>query len=209
MKKITKIISKIILFTTISILLILLGLYVWLNQRIDTVIEKETYNHLVEAINASNVLPDRFYEIYGQVTEFDEKSTTNTYIFNGFLNTRNHHKKNPCPCADASYKFLRNATADYGLSGINTITIGLALDKDASPKKCLDFYLSQFDFLYSTIGIQNASQLYYQKDLEQLSDDEMLELSIMTLNPKFYDKIREPENLKNKVEEVKTNKKNL
>ena len=86
------------------------------------------------------------------------------------------------------------------------LSVGLSLDKDVSPKKCLDFYLSRFDFLYSTIGIQNASKFYYQKDLEQLSDDEMFELSVMTLNPAFYNKIRRPDILKEKVEKVKMNK---
>ena len=206
MKKIAKIISRVTLFITISIILILFGLYVWLNKRIDNVIDKETYNHLVEAIKASEDLPDRFYEIYGQVTAFDKKSTTNKYIFNGLLNMRNYHIKNPCPCVDVSYEIACSATIDWRLFGINKITIGLALDKDVSPKKCLDFYLGKFDFLYSAIGIQNASQFYYQKDLDQLSDDEMVELSVMTLNPSFYNKIRRPENLKEMVVKIKMNK---
>ena len=194
------------MFITISVILILFGLYVWLNQRIDNVIDKETYNHLVEAIITSEDLPDRFYEIYGQVTEFDKKSTTNKYIFNGLLNMLNYHVKNHCPCVDASYEIAWNATIDWRLYGINKITIGLALDKDVSPKKCLDFYLGKFDFLYSAIGIQNASRFYYQKDLEQLSDDEMFELSVMTLNPSFYNKIRKPETLKERVVKIKMNK---
>ena len=204
MKK-AKIILRTILLTTISIMLILFGLYIWLNHRIDNVIDKETYNNLVEAIKASEDLPDRFYEIYGQVTKFDEKSTTNKYLSNELLNMQNYHMKNSCPCFDISSEFAFNATIDYRMFGINKITIGLTLDKDVSPKKCLDFYLSKFDFLYSIIGIKNASQFYYQKDLEQLSDDEMFELSVMTLNPAFYNKIRKSENLKKKMEELKTN----
>ena len=197
MKKITKIISKVILFITISIILILLGLYVWLNQR--NVIDKETYNHLVEVIKTSEDLPDRFYEIYGQVTDFDKKSTTNKYLFNRLLNMRNYNTKNPCPCADVAYGFV--------YSSIDKWTVGFALDKDVSPKKCLDFYLSKFDFLYSAIGIQSASQFYYQKDLEQLTDTEMLELSVITISPSFYNNIRRPKNLEERVEKIKMNEK--
>jgi len=200
MKKITKIISRIILFITISIILIFFGFYIWLNLRIDNVIDKETYHHLVERIKTSEDLPDRFYEMYGKVTEFNEKSTTNKHLFNRLLNIYDYRIKNPCPCVDAAYGFGYCYTFDK-------YTVGLALDKDVSPKKCLDFYLSRCDFLYYAIGIQNASQFYYQKDLEQLRDDEMIELSLMTINPSLYNKFRNPERLKERVEEIKTNKK--
>jgi len=180
---------------TTSTILILFGLYLWLNQRIDNVVDKATYNSLVEEIKASENLPDRFYEIYGQVTEFDEMLTTNKFLFYRLV----LNKRKPCPCVDASYGVTHNT--------VDNLTVGLALDKDVSPKKCLDFYLSKFDFLHHTIGIQNASNFYYQKDLEELSDDEMLELSVMTINPSIYNKIRNPEKLKEKVTEIKTNEK--
>ena len=191
MKKIPKIISRIILLTAISIISILFGLYIWLTQRIDNVIDKETYNHLVEEIKASEDLPERFYEIYEQVTGFNEKSTTNKLLFYRLI----QEKRNSCPCVDASY--------DFGHISIDSWTVGLALDKDASPKKCLDFSLSKYDFLYHAIGIQHASQFYYRKDIKQLSDDEMFELSVMTLNPSYYNKIRRPEELKKEVERIK------
>ena len=85
MKKITKIILRVILFTTISIILILFGFYVWLIQRIDNVIDKETYNHLVKEIKTSEDLPDRFYEIYGQVTDFWEENLKIILIKQNFV----------------------------------------------------------------------------------------------------------------------------
>jgi len=198
MKRIAKIISRIILFSTIIAILTLFGLYIWLNLRIDNIIDKETYNHLVEEIKASEDLPERFYEIYGIVTKFDKKSTTNKYFFNRILNVRNYHEKNPCPCVDVGYDVVFNPLDKW--------TVGLALDREVSPKKCLDFYLSRFDFLYNTRGIKSASKFYYQKDLEQLSDDEMLEISVMTLNPSYYNKIRRPDKLKERIEKIKMNK---
>ena len=178
---------------TISIILILSGFYVWLNQRIDHVIDKETYNHFVEEIKTSEDLPERFYEIYGQVTEFNKNSTINRFIF--YLIVQN--KRKSCPCMEASYGIVYDT--------FDTWTVALALDKEVSPKKCLDFYLSRFAFSYHLRGIKNASKFYYQKDLEQLSDDEMLELSIMTMSPTFYNKFRNPERLRDQVEKVKAN----
>ena len=187
--------SKILLFSTILIIFILLGLYIWLKQRVYNVVDKEIYNHLVENIRVSEDLPERFYEIYGQVTEFDENSTTNKFIFFRLL----QGDSKPCPCVNASYGVVFNT--------IDTWSVGISLDKDVLPKKCLDFYLSRLGFPYSIIGIQNASQFYYKKDLEELSDNEMLELSVMTINSFFYNKIRNPDRLKEEVEKIKMNQK--
>ena len=198
MKKFAKITLDIISLIATLIVLIVFGFYLYLNQKIDMSINKELYDYLVEEINASKDLPDRFYEMYGQVTGFTEKSTTNKYLFKGLMNLKSPHFKNPCPCIDATYDLHINYRAT-----IDKWNLGVALDKDASPKKCLDYYLSKFYFLYNTFGIQNASRFYYQKDLEQLTDDEMLELAIMTLNPSFYNKIRNPERLQRMVEEIK------
>lgn len=185
--------------TLIFITAVLFGFYFWLNHRLDKVIDRRTYDYLVETIKTSQDLPDKFYEIYGQVTEYDEKSTLNKFLFYKIaaLLSFDHLRrvKNSCPCIEANYGIESNT--------FDTWTVGLALDKDVSPKKCLDFYLSEFDFLFSVKGIQNASRFYYHKELNQLSDNEMLELSVMTLNPSYFNKVRKPEKLKLKVLEIK------
>ena len=204
MRKITKIISTIIISTLTFIILALFGFYFWLNYRLDKVIDRKTYYYLVETTKTSQDLPDKFYKVYGQVTKFDEKSTTNKFLFYktvALLSFDNLRKtKNPCPCIDANYGIETNT--------FDTWTVGLALDKDVSPKKCLDFYLSNYDFLFSVKGIQSASKFYYHKDLNKLSDNEMLELSIMTINPAAFNKVRHPEKLKLKVLEIKNRMKN-
>lgn len=186
------------------IIVALFGFYFWLNYRLDKVIDRQTYDYLVETIKTSQDLPDKFYKVYGQVTKFDEKSTTNKFLFYNavaLLSFDNLRKtKNPCPCIDANYGIESNT--------FDTWTVGLALDRDVSPKKCLDFYLSNYDFLFSVKGIQNASKFYYHKDLDKLSDNEMLELSIMTINPAAFNKVRQPEKLKLKVLEIKNRMKN-
>lgn len=154
-----------------------------LNLRIDNAIAKEAYDRLIKEIKTNEEFPDRFYEMYGFVTGFSKKSTTNRYLIYDLLNERKI-----CPCVDLGFRIAYGVTENYRLLGVNKITVALALDKDVSPKRCLDFYLSDFDYLYNTIGIKNASQFYYQKDIEQLSDDEMLELAVMALNPSLYNK---------------------
>jgi len=134
--------------------------------------------------------------LYGLVTGFNESSTTNNLLlklpFSIFLNAN----LNTCPCVEADYGFVTKT--------IDRWTVGLALDKSTSPKKCLDFYLSRFDFLNMAIGIQEACKLYYKKDLNELSENEILELCVMTLNPSLYSKYRRQELLTKKVEEYKS-----
>ena len=179
--------------------MILTGLNFWLNFRIDNIIDKKTYSNLVNEIETSQDLPSRFYKFYFQVTGSDGNLTTKKFLFYktvALLSNYNLRKAgNICPCFDASYGITFNT--------IDNWTVGLALEKDVSPKKCLDYYLSKFYFPYSVKGIQEASKFYYKKDLEQLSDNEMIEISIMTLNPSFYNKIRNPEKLKEKVRQIK------
>ncbi len=184
--------------------MVLFGFYFWLNHRLDKVIDRKTYDNLVETIKTSKDLPDKFYKVYGQVTEYDQKSTTNKFLFYKtvvLLSYDNLKKiKNPCPCIDANYGIETNT--------FDTWTVGLALDRDVSPKKCLDFYLSKIDFLFSVIGIQNASKFYYHKELDHLSDNEMLELAVMSINPTAFNRIDHPEKLKLKVIEIKNRMKN-
>lgn len=203
-RKITKIISVSILATLTILIVALFGFYFWLNHRLNKVIDRKTYNNLVENIRISPDLPEKFYKIYGQVTGYDEKSTTKKFLFYKtveFLSFENFRKrKNPCPCINANYGIEFNT--------FDTWTVGFALDRDVSSKKCLDSYLNKFDFLFSVKGIQNASEYYYHKELGQLTDNEMFELSVMTINPSLYNKLRQPEKLKTKVLELKNKMKN-
>ena len=153
---------KVLLVVLTLFFLTLTGFYIWLNQRLDKVVNKETYQSLVEEIRASQELPSQFYNIYGQVTGYKDKSTT-----------------------------------------FDTWTVGLALERNVSPKKCLDFYLNNYNFLFSVKGVREASNFYYKKRIEQLTDDEILELSAMTLNPSYYNKYKRPENLNKKVLKIK------
>lgn len=204
MRTITKIVSSSILAILIIIIVSIFGFYFWLNQRLYKVIDKETYDYLVETIKTSPDLPEKFYSIYGQLTNYDEESTTKRFIFYktaGLLSFDNFREiKHPCPCVNANYGIEYHT--------FDTWTVGLALDKDVTPKKCLDFYLSKLDFSFSVKGIQNASIFYFHKNMNELTDDEMLELSIMAINPYTFNKLRQPERLKSKMIELKSKIKN-
>ena len=198
-KKVVKRILKILLVVLTLFFLTLTGFYIWLNQRLDKVVNKETYQSLVEEIRTSQELPPQFYNIYGQVTGYKDNSTTNRFLFYNILRILMNKNGRPyCPCIDVNYGMVYKT--------LDTWTVGLALDRDVSPRKCLDFYLNNYDFSFPVKGVSDASNFYYKKRIEQLTDDEILELSVMTLNPSYYNKNRNPENLNKKVLEIKEKK---
>ena len=77
--------KKILTIISICVLFILagsLGIYFWLNAQVNNLVDRESYRQWVEQINAGESLPERFVEIYGMVTGFNENSTTKRAIFN-------------------------------------------------------------------------------------------------------------------------------
>ena len=172
---------KILLLCAVLVLLSPLGFYLWLNLRIYSVIDREEYRQLVENINATESLPDRFIEIHGQLTGFNENSTTKRAIFRIILSP---DEAPALPCIDlVRFLNLANGSSDEFL---DELSIALALDRHTSPRKCLEFFLNNLEFTHSIIGVRNASLYLFQRDLEELTDDEMCRLVGYALKPVFF-----------------------
>lgn len=181
----------VLIIMLISFCVIIFGFYIWLNLSLNTVISKDSYKELVQEIRQTPQLPERFYGIYSKVAGVNIKSSSKNHITERIFNilTNQSNYKNGCPCIDAAYIQGINSTID-------TWIVGLALDKEVTTEQCFAFYLSHFDYLFSQIGIRNASKFYYNKEIEELNDDEMYEISVMTVNPAYFNKLRNSEKLK-------------
>ena len=191
----------------VLVLLSLLGFYLWLNLRIYSVIDREEYRQLVEQINASENLPERFIEIYGMVTGFNENSTTKRAIFNFNYIFRGEIKE--CPCHSLVGFMIPHSSfsGDWRLFGSIQTMIAMRLDRDVSPRRCLDFLLLyKWDFWHSVIGIRNASRFYFEKELEELTDDQMFKLALKAVHPGRYNIKRFPDRVERRIEETRANK---
>ena len=204
---------KILTIISICVLFIFagsLGIYFWLNAQVNNIIDRETYRQLVEEINASENLPERFYEILEIVGGFDRNLTTRRAIL-----AENLWEICPCrrltafvlPCPKMSADFRLYTGNDWRLYGMIFNIVAMRLYRDASPQKCLDFLLLyKWDFWHSVIGIRNASRFYFEKELEELTDDQLFKLALMAVHPGRYNIKRFPDRVKRRIEEIRANK---
>ena len=100
-----------------------------------------------------------------------------------------------CSCLDANYGLLV-------WNSLERISLGIQLDNKIGSKKCLEYYLNNIDFTNHVIGVKNASRVFYNKELEKLSDIEMIELSMISRNPSFYNKKKRPDVVKRRLNEL-------
>ncbi len=189
MKKLIKIfLIVVITFCLIIAITLKFGAYLFVDSGLK--------NDLISVIEESEDLPDRFYDLY----ELAYPNSINNHshlslFFNNLLGKR----KNDCPCGQVAYMSPYN----YGWQ---KVLFTFHLEGYVSQKQCLNLLVNKMDFLYGNLGINSASSFYYNKKLKDLSSNEMLELILMMDNPSFYNKLKRPEMLKKKVDELLKNK---
>ncbi len=107
-----------------------------------------------------------------------------------------------CPCRRAAVHYNQNRRYRWV---DDILLLWMILERNVSDKECLNYYLKDFDFANGIFGIQEASRYYYNKDLINLNNDELLELIVILENPVFYNKEKQNrvENLNKRVEQFK------
>ncbi len=95
----------------------------------------------------------------------------------------------------------RRLAQSFHLERFTSFSMANQIESKFSPEECIAYELRNFDFLNQARGIYKATELYYSKKPSQLTEQESLELVIMTLNPSVYNKLRHPEALAEKAKE--------
>jgi hypothetical protein len=186
-----KIVFKILVLIPMLYFLSIGCIYLWVLNKWEENLTEEDFKNFSEKINESENLSEQFYKAYALVYDIDQNSTTLGFLFSLTWS----FGENSCPCVEVSYPMITNKYERWSL--------GLKLDKVVSPKKCLDYYLQNFDFLNNAIGIHNASEIYFGKNSKDLTEDEYLKLAIMTLNPALYNPLSNADKLETKFLEYK------
>lgn len=192
MKKVFRILRNTMIIGITCILFLSIGFYTWLHVRSAKTFED--YTAFAEKIKSSEDLPLRVQEAFIKVNGARSIST-NTLLLNlpyRLISTKGNTTY--CPCVEVNYMFTS--------SSFDRWTVGLDLDRDATSKKCLDYYLANFDFLYNQVGIKKASIFYFKCELNELTDFQLLELMTMTHNPDFYNKADHAKRLRKRVNNI-------
>lgn len=71
--------------------------------------------------------------------------------------------------------------------------IAARLEKFYTKEEIVNLYLNQFDFLHNAVGIQSASQVYFNKSPKDLKIEESAMLIGMCKNPSLFNPVKRPE----------------
>ncbi|MBR5309519.1 MAG: transglycosylase domain-containing protein [Oscillospiraceae bacterium] len=85
---------------------------------------------------------------------------------------------------------------------VKEIFNALALEKKYSKEQILEAYLNVIALGYNTCGVQAASNMYFNKDVSELTLNECVALVTITNNPSIYEPFGHPENNKTRREYV-------
>lgn len=178
-RKIYKILKRFLLSLFLGILLVYASMRFWLSYRFDEVVKNINYEDYVEELKKSKPLPDRVFAAFSRVHLYNQHTSTDELILKTPLRIFNSEiKPADCPCVEVNYGLV--------FSFWDRLTVGLQLDQDVGPKKCLEYYINNFHFGYEKIGLREASLHYYQKSLEDLSEKELHTLCHMMKNPAYF-----------------------
>lgn len=194
-----RLLLKFILYATELFLVLLILLYfgvrIWLVTRFDSVVENQPYTEFVEAIKKTPPLPQKLFDAYERVYNLDERKTTNLLLAEMSWRVWDFKYHNTsCGCVQVSFPIFRKT--------FDQLTVGLALDQKVGPRKCLEYHLNRQDFLFNQIGVRNAAKFYFEKELDDLAETELLTLCIMMKNPSLYNPIIHPERILRRLSEI-------
>lgn len=182
-----------ILVVIVFIPVFVYGLYIFspYNQDIDW--DKLTL--IVSEIEQAEPQSRRVINMYNKVYEGALERSSTKKLISGFFNV-----SKDCPCYDVaaeSYISKRHSLTE------NDYVIARQIEARVSQKQCLFYLLATFDYMYQTTGIVNAANLYFDKPLTDLTDDELIGLLALQKNVAYYNPKRFEKRYEERVRMVK------
>ena len=102
-------------------------------------------------------------------------------------------------------QLIKNVTGEKDVRidrKVKEIFNALALEKKYSKEQILEAYLNVIALGYNTCGVQAASNMYFDKDVSELTLPECVALVTITNNPSIFEPFGHPENNKKRREYV-------
>lgn len=193
-------IYKYLLRFFVIVFIILIGIYIYgINSWRHLATESEIKN-LVAEIKSAEEVPDKFYKFLNALYPNDlNNGITQTYI-----KSISNPPFRPSPSLLAAKYWGLPLQKKSDKRRMTTSFFGLAvkLEDDVTQKECINWIVSNYDFLENQIGISNASKFYYKKDISKLSDAEMATLALIFKNSSLYNPKRNPDGMKKLVSEL-------
>lgn len=187
--------KKTLLYSFVFGLISIIVTYIFIYNYYKKSVSESELEEILLTIKSTDTISSDFIKVYCEVNNIDISNSTNNFLFNLPYNMLIGNYSDRCPCLDANYGLLV-------WNSLGRISLGIQLDDKIGSKKCLDYYLNNIDFTNNVIGVINASQSLYNKEINDLNKIEMIELSMISNNPSFYNKKKRPDVVKSKLKEL-------
>ena len=117
-------------------------------------------------------------------------------VYQKLYNDKSQIKNRNCPCENDS-----NYIGPYrhGFSFTKMI-YKLKIEKEFTEENCLKFDFLNADYLYGNKGVKQASKYYFNKEIDELNEKEIINLILMLENPSLHNPKRERNITKTKIE---------
>lgn len=198
----TKIIKLLKIFLWISgVFALSICLYLgYVFSRFNQDIDDEIITEAAKEIKKSKQMDARVLSMYNRIYDNATENTSIKHAWKILLG-----KKIECPCYNATRMIPINRNKRKKLTE-NTYAIATRLETKVSQVDCLNFLFEKFDYLYGAIGIEEAARIYFNKPINELTDDELIGLIIMHENPSLFNPNRKKERFDKRVSEAKNKK---
>lgn len=167
---------KIIIILIITVLLLILGIFYYLKNDYDKRFNIEDFEEIITNTEKLDDLPQNFTNVYNEINVI---TSYKNMIFDKILGKYERQ----CPCLNLS-RLLHSPSKR--LFSINKFFYTLKLESKLTQQQCLKYYANRFDFLYSNVGIDKASEYYFKKSIQELGRKELIILTLMLENPILY-----------------------
>jgi len=160
----------------VSCLLIATSFFIYLENGVYLVFEEEVLEELFDDIKTTPALPDKFIATL-------EKHYPNKFqqgVWGSIFSQIIGKPKNKCACREIYFPHWKQNK--FRPAEI----LALELDGKFTQRKCYEYNLNTTVFNSSIIGFESAAKYYYNKDIDELEENEILELDIKKINPILY-----------------------
>ena len=151
---------------------------------------EELPNHLIEALIATEDV--RFYDHSG----IDAKGTVRALVYLGSKGGASTITQQL-----AKLFFTEKASRNKFQRGVQKIkewVIAIRLERRYTKEEIITMYFNEYDFLNQAVGIESASNIYFDKAPSDLNTSESAMLVGMFKNSSLYNPLRNPEGVMNR-----------
>jgi hypothetical protein len=205
LKKILKI-SAITLIGLTSLVFVI-G-YIWVSNRWRNTFTPEQMQYFASIVNETPALPDKIYTTYDKIEPGHRKMTMNKelfYMLREFVGFKNNDYKN------SNYRrifstvrfFDKTSYMDSSKFYYSEYLFGWGIQKYCTPEKAFDYvFMQDLQLLKSYDFLSFSHKELLSKRITDFSNDEILEIYLLTKSPTLYNKYRYPYRFNEKIKEL-------